>query len=161
MELGIDRPFEPDRNYEMCGRSFYFFDFDDNVAFLPTPMYLFHSESGKEVKISTGEYAKYSNLIGREGFFKDYRLDLCPQTGSFRRFRDQKFSWFHRVFHKPEQAFVEDIEKALQRPAPAILPRRPVLTWPCSTTISAVRKNFSDRSWRSRCIPFSVVCYPL
>lgn len=116
MELGIDRPFEPDRNYEMGGRSFYFFDFDDNVAFLPTPMYLFHSESGKEVKISTGEYAKYSNLIGREGFFKDYRLDLCPQTGSFRRFRDQKFSWFQKVFRKPDQAFVEDIEKALQRP---------------------------------------------
>lgn len=116
MELGIHRPFEPDRNHQMGGRSFYFFDFDDNVAFLPTPMYLFHKDTGKEVKISTGEYAKYSNMIGREGFFKDYTLDLDPRVGSFRRFRDQKHSWLEQKVKRKQQAFVEDIEKALERP---------------------------------------------
>lgn len=116
MKLDISRPFEPDRNHELGGRSFYFFDFDDNVSFLPTEMYLFHKETGRETKIGTGEYAKYSNLIGKSGLFKDYTLDLCDKNGSFRRFRDQESNWFQRLFFRKEEAFVQDIKRAVKRP---------------------------------------------
>lgn len=116
LNLDISRPFEPDRNYEMGGRSFYFFDFDDNVAFLPTEMFLFHKETKRETKISTGEYAKYSNLIGKSGLFKEYDLDLCNRTGSFRRFRDQGIGWFKRFFLRKEEAFIADVRRAIQRP---------------------------------------------
>lgn len=116
MNLDIGRPFEPDRNLSLGGRSFYFFDFDDNVAFLPTEMYLFHKETRRETRISTGEYAKYSNLIGKSGLFKDYTLDMCNKKGSFRRFRDQGFNWFARRLFRKEEAFIQDIRKALKRP---------------------------------------------
>ena len=116
MELGIQRPYEPDRNHEWGGRSFYFFDFDDNLAFLPTPMFLFHKQTGKQVQLSTGEYARYSNQIGREGHFKDYQINLDPQRGSFRRFRDQNLRWWDKKLLRREQSFVEDVERAILRP---------------------------------------------
>ena len=116
MHLDINRPFEPDRNYNMGGRSFYFFDFDDNVAFLPTEMYLFHKETKRQATISTGEYAKYSKLIGKSGFFKDYDIDMCDRNGSFRRFRDQGYVWWQKRLLRKKEAFVEDIKRAIQRP---------------------------------------------
>ena len=49
MELAIERSPEADRNRHLGGRSFYFFDFDDNVAFLSTPIILFHSQTKEEL----------------------------------------------------------------------------------------------------------------
>jgi hypothetical protein len=46
LELGETRKREPDRNLHRGGRSFYFFDFDDNIAFLTTPLILFHKDNG-------------------------------------------------------------------------------------------------------------------
>ena len=56
--LNIAKPYEKDRNYHKGGRSFYFFDFDDNIAILGTPTYLFHKETGDELILSSGEFAQ-------------------------------------------------------------------------------------------------------
>ncbi|MFK8139048.1 MAG: hypothetical protein AB8E15_11860 [Bdellovibrionales bacterium] len=116
LELGIGREQEPDRNHMYGGRSFYFFDFDDNVAFLPTKMYLFHKSHQRELTISTGEYAKFHRSIGSEGPFKDYKIIEDDPNGSFRRFRDQDIGFFAKKFKNVKQAFVEDMRSALKRP---------------------------------------------
>ncbi len=115
LELPLSRQREPDRNVHKGGRSFYFFDFDDNVAFLTTPMFLFHRETGVEIEISSREFAIHSALIGKGGNYADYDLNYDPVTGSFRRFRDKDHSWLQRLRgHK--QVFVEDLAAALGMP---------------------------------------------
>ncbi len=112
LELGISRPQERDRNYHLGGRSFYFFDFDDNIAFLTTPLILFHRDSKAEMKISSGDYAKHHQTIGQSGPFKDYVLDFCDVSGTFRNFRDLDISEMERLQGK-RQVFVQDIAAAL------------------------------------------------
>lgn len=112
LELEIQRQQEPDRNFFKGGRSFYFFDFDDNVAFLSTPTFVFHKDSGQERRLSSGEFARESRNIGRRGLFKDYRIDYNEQTGTFRCFRDREMSLVDRVLRK-RQMFVEDLAAVL------------------------------------------------
>ena len=38
-------------------RSFYFFDIDDNLLFLPTKLYLWNAEARTEKAVSSGEFA--------------------------------------------------------------------------------------------------------
>lgn len=115
LELPLSREPEPDRNLHIGGRSFYFFDFDDNVAFLTTPMFLFHKDTNAEVEISSREFAKHSAFIGKTGDFADYGLDHDPMNGSFRRFRDKDVSWLERLMgHR--QVFVQDLAGALGLP---------------------------------------------
>lgn len=106
----IERERFPDRNFHKGGRSFYFFDFDDNIMFLATPIYLFEAETGRELALSTGQFARVSHLIGKAGPYARYHLDLDEQTGSFRRFRDT------RRFVEPGaiEYFVQDIAAALE-----------------------------------------------
>lgn len=115
LDLGIGRHPELDRNFHVGGRSFYFFDFDDNIMFLLTPIALFHKETGKEIRVSSGEYAQHHHGIGKQGLYKDYEIRLDDHSGSFRFFRD----------HSPEvlasiglsnQTFVEDVMAALEHP---------------------------------------------
>src|SRR5688572_5295528 len=80
MELPIGREVSKDRNYDRGGRSFYFFDFDDNVAFLSTPIYLFHKETGKEICVSSGEFGQHQKWIGASGPFADFKVELCNRT---------------------------------------------------------------------------------
>lgn len=115
LELPLERTVEPDRNHHMGGRSFYFFDFDDNVAFLTTPMFLFHRESGQEIQISSREFAQNSGLIGKSGKFADYILKPEALTGSFRAFRDKDLSLLERLMGK-RQIFVQDLAAALGQP---------------------------------------------
>lgn len=115
MELPLERPREPDRNFHMGGRSFYFFDFDDNIAFLTTPTFLFHRETGLEIQISSRELAKQSRFIGKEGPYADYVFNHDPLTGSFRRFRDQDLNWLERLLGR-KQVFVRDLAAALGMP---------------------------------------------
>ena len=115
LELPISREPEQDRNFNRGGRSFYFFDFDDNVAFLSTPMFLFHKNTQQELKISSADYAENSHLIGKSGRFQDYMLDFDPQKGSFRRFRDKNLSILDKVLRRP-QIFVKDLTAALGMP---------------------------------------------
>ena len=115
LELPIAREVTDDRNANLGGRSFYFFDLDDNVLFLSTPTFLFHKETGKEVEISSAEYAKIQKQIGQTGPYRDYRVDFCNRTGSFRRFRDQDHSLIKKMLGK-RQGFIEDLARALGYP---------------------------------------------
>ncbi|MGZ3806807.1 MAG: hypothetical protein ACXVCE_01875 [Bacteriovorax sp.] len=82
-------PKEADRNFHLGGRSFYFFDFDDNVAFLSTPIIIFHKNTGAEVTLSSGEFAHENKNIGLFGPYADYYMDFNDANGSFRHFRDK------------------------------------------------------------------------
>jgi hypothetical protein len=114
LEFTFQRPIELDRNFHLGGKSFYFFDFDDNVAYLSTPILVFHKETGAELALSSGQFARHNKKIGIEGPYKDYVLDFNDQTGSFRNFRD--FSFCEEI-SKPgfKQRFVHDVEEALKK----------------------------------------------
>lgn len=114
LELDIAREPEPDRNFHRGGRSFYFFDFDDNVLFLTTSIYLFHVPTGRELSVSTGEYARWGHAVGKHGPFKDFELRFDDQTGSFRRFRDIDIVAIEKM--KRQQPFIEDLAHALGQP---------------------------------------------
>jgi hypothetical protein len=115
LELGIGRAKEPDRNHQYGGRSFYFFDFDDNIAFLSTPSFIFHKETGRELQLSSGVFAQYSADIGVRGIYKDYRIDYDEETGTFRCFRDKQIHWVEKALGK-KQTFVQDLIAALGYP---------------------------------------------
>ncbi len=110
LKLDIQHQPQPDRNAASGGRSFYFFDFDDNVMFLPTPIYLFEKESRREHAVSTGHFAKIHGLVGKPGAFEEMQLDLDDQAGSFRRFRDQE----DIAPGSGSQNFVSDMRAALR-----------------------------------------------
>lgn len=110
LELPILRPKEPDRNYEQGGRSFYFFDFDDNVAFLSTKIFLFNKITGKEIFLSTDEYAQISRSVGQTGPYRDYEMRFDDTTGSFRRFRDVAAADIEKAVKQP---FIEDLLEVL------------------------------------------------
>ncbi len=103
---------EPDRNLHLGGRSFYFFDFDDNIATLLTPLHLRNFKTGHEVSVSSREYARISNLLGQPGPWKDFGLDWNEDTGSFRSFRDHTREQL-QALGKRRQLFVEDVLQAM------------------------------------------------
>lgn len=115
LELGIQRSHEKDRNYHLGGRSFYFFDFDDNIAFLSTPLILFHKDTGEELRVGSGEYAKIHPLIGEAGPYKDYEVRFDDETGTYRNFRDIQISDIEKLEGK-KQIFVQDLAEALGFP---------------------------------------------
>jgi len=115
LELGIHRVPEKDRNYHLGGRSFYFFDFDDNIAYLSTPLVIFHRETGSEVFLSSGDWALNHAQIGRSGIYRDYEIRFDDKTGSFRYFRDHTADELMRLGRK-KQIFVEDVEQVLELP---------------------------------------------
>src|SRR5258708_5249348 len=97
LELPLECPKQPDRNLHRGGRSFYFFDFDDNVLFLTTALYLFNRHTGEEKETNSREFALIQTQIGKQPPWSDYEIKLCPKTGSFRRFREQSFSFWDRL----------------------------------------------------------------
>ena len=105
-------PKKDDRNLQLGGRSFYFFDFDDNVAYLSTPIILFHKKTGAELQISSGDFAENHKDIGKTGKFADYIMEFNDEVGSFRNFRDKHFTP-SQLKKGVKQTFVEDIEQAL------------------------------------------------
>ncbi len=115
LELGETRLKEPDRNYHRGGRSFYFFDFDDNIAFLTTPLVLFHKQTSDELLLSSGEWALHHALVGQHGLYKDYEIRYEDETGSFRCFRDLDLDEVQKLAGK-KQLFVEDVQAALKLP---------------------------------------------
>lgn len=112
LELKIDRQQESDRNFHLGGRSFYFFDFDDNVAFLTTPLILFHKQTGEELKVSSGTWAHEHTNIGKSGPFADYEIRWEDGTGTFRCFRDHHEEELRQLGLK-RQIFIEDVAEAL------------------------------------------------
>ncbi len=115
LELEIDREREPDRNHKNGGRSFYFFDLDDNVFFLTTPIYIYQKHSdekhtaGREVALSSREWALHHHEIGKTGLYENYFIDPTD-GGSFRRFRDVKQDGKLSDL----QPFLEDLITSLQ-----------------------------------------------
>ena len=112
LDLGINRQPERDRNFHLGGRSFYFFDFDDNIAFLTTPLILFHKDTREEVMISSGDFAQHHQAIGKSGLYADYAMDFCDSTGTFRNFRDVDLTEIEKLSGK-NQTFVQDVAEAL------------------------------------------------
>lgn len=115
LELGIQRLQEKDRNHHLGGRSFYFFDFDDNIAFLSTPLILFHKTTGEELRVGSGEYAKIHPYIGETGPYQDYEVRYDDETGTYRNFRDLNLSEIEKIEGK-KQIFVQDLAEALGFP---------------------------------------------
>jgi hypothetical protein len=115
LELNIPRYPEKDRNSLLGGRSFYFFDFDDNIAFLTTTLILFHKTTGAEVAISSTEYAQVHTAIGKTGPYKDYEIRLDDKTGTYRNFRDREAEELMRLGSE-RQIFVEDVCSILDLP---------------------------------------------
>ena len=115
LELSLSREREPDRNRHLGGRSFYFFDFDDNIAFLSTPCFLFHKQTGSELTLTSGEFAKVSGSIGKKGPYSEYQISYDDQQGTFRCFRDKNIRLVERLLGK-KQAFVKDVAAALGHP---------------------------------------------
>lgn len=115
MALEIPHPIYKDRNFEKGGRSFYFFDFDDNVAYLTTPIVLFHKELKHELSLTSGMYAQHHHRIGKEGDYQDYHLIFDDEIGSFKYFRDRDHNLLDRLMRK-KQIFVKDLAEALGRP---------------------------------------------
>lgn len=115
LDLGIERAPEQDRNHHLGGRSFYFFDFDDNIAFLSTPLILFNKIDGSELQISSGEFAQFHHTIGKTGPYRDYQIDYCDRTGTFQKFRDHHIDELEKLEGK-RQVFVEDVAHALGFP---------------------------------------------
>jgi hypothetical protein len=87
-ELPLPRQPEPDRNAAMGGKSFYFFDLDDNVFHLPTTISIFHKQTGVELELSTAEYALHHSDIGKFGRYGEYQTQFDGPHGSYRKFRD-------------------------------------------------------------------------
>jgi hypothetical protein len=67
-----------------AGKSFYFFDIDDNLLFLPTSIYVWNAERQIEKAVSSGEFAAIQNLLGRQGNWQAWAV----YDRTFRDFRD-------------------------------------------------------------------------
>ena len=91
LEFSLERKRELDRNAHHGGRSFYFFDLDDNVLTLSTQVFLFHKQTGEELGVSTQDFAAIAAHIGKSGKYRNYELRNDDLTGSFRRFRGTGF----------------------------------------------------------------------
>ena len=88
--------------------SFYLFDIDDNLLFLPTRVYLWNAETRKEMPLSSAEYAKVQNDLGRTGQWASWAVG--PET--FRDFRDTPGAT------ADQQPFVRDVRDAIARSTP-------------------------------------------
>ena len=115
LEINLPRSPEKDRNYHLGGRSFYFFDFDDNIAFLTTPLVLFHKENGTELVISTGDYGQVHPQIGKAGPYEIYEIRDLDRNGTFRNFRDHEAEVLSGL-GKNRQFFIEDVAAILNLP---------------------------------------------
>jgi hypothetical protein len=107
LTLPIEFLREPDRNFEKGGRSFYFFDFDDNIIHLPTTIVLMDTSTGQEKSISTQQYAEISNQVGQPGPWQNFKLN---PAASYRNFREQPQRGLN------DQPLIEDMREALAHP---------------------------------------------
>ena len=82
--------------------SFYFFDIDDNLLFLPTNIYLWDAERQIEQPVSSGEFAAIQNDLGRKGKWQTWAV----REETFRDFRDSGAA-------VEDQAFIKDLTAAI------------------------------------------------
>ncbi len=108
-------PYKKDRNAGQGGRSFYFFDLDDNILLMDTKILLFHKETHREIEISSAELARNTKTIGKSGKYADYYVNPDDRVGSYRNFRDRKRS-FRKPWKKQKQSIEKDLERAIAQP---------------------------------------------
>ncbi len=106
-ELPILRPRHPDRNADKGGKSFYFFDLDENIFSIESAHYVFSKKNREMMEVPAKEFWLEFDNIGKSGVLKDYEVCLTPE-GSFRRFRDLPDVPFQA------QPFYEDLSRALK-----------------------------------------------
>ncbi len=107
-ELPIPREKQPDRNAALGGKSFYFFDLDENVFHVESAHYIFHKKTNEKKEIPGKVFWEEIESIGKKGFYKDFEIRPNDLDGSFQRFRDLE----NQPFEK--QPFYEDLERALK-----------------------------------------------
>ncbi len=104
-----DRVLEHDRNFTWGGRSFYFFDLDENILSLQTPQVLFHRETSEEVLVPGRDWHRIYPNLGKDGEWKNFEARYDDVTGSFRNFRD-------RIDEKTlRKNFLCDVEDAIKQ----------------------------------------------
>jgi hypothetical protein len=64
---------------------YYAFDWDDNLLFMPTKIYL--KDGDETIEIGTEEFANIRTKIGKPGPYKNY--SYLPDDASFRNFREE------------------------------------------------------------------------
>jgi hypothetical protein len=106
-QLPIPRPIHPDRNAAQGGKSFYFFDLDENVFSVESAHYVFHKTTNEMREVPGKIFWESYDDIGKKGFLKDYEVRADDLTGSFRRFRDMP------DLHVTKQPLIEDLTRAL------------------------------------------------
>lgn len=97
--------------------SFYFFDIDDNLLFLPTSLYLWNAEKKIELEIGSGEFAAIQNDLGQKGKWQPW----ATREETFRNFRDRP------GVPADGQAFITDLHKAMGGDRPWRGPSWPLL----------------------------------
>ncbi len=108
-------PYKEDRNAGLGGRSFYFFDLDDNILNMDTRIYLFHKEDNRQIEINSTILAEHSRTIGVSGPYRDYYVDNDDETGSYRNFRDHRIP-LRRWIRGDRQAIIHDLREAIAKP---------------------------------------------
>lgn len=88
------------------GTSYYLFDFDDNIMFLTTTIFVRNTVTKEEVALSTGDYALVHPQLGKPGKWENF----AEFDGSFRNFRDLPPE---EIKAGRRQHFVADVEKAI------------------------------------------------
>lgn len=86
--------------------SFYFFDIDDNLLFLPTRIYLWNAEKQEELPIDSGMYAKIGAKLGQQGEWQAW----VTRPESFRDFGDQP------GLVVEDQIFLRHLSEAIKTP---------------------------------------------
>jgi len=114
MALPIPPRREKDRNFEHGGRSFYFFDFDDNIVHLETKIVLFHVKTGEEKEVSTTDYPKVHPMLGKTGSEWElfHAVESATDGGSYRNFRELSKD----LLNGRQQPLVADMFASLQNP---------------------------------------------
>jgi len=87
--------------------SFYFFDFDDNIMYLDTPIFLRNTDTKEVVEVSTGDFASIHPLLGKSGKWESY----ATFDGTYSHFRDIPQA---QLADGQQQHFVQDVEKAVE-----------------------------------------------
>lgn len=107
-ELPIPREKQPDRNASLGGKSFYFFDLDENVFHIESAHYVFHKKTNEKKEVPGKIFWEEIDHIGKKGFLKDFEIRPDDQDGSFQRFRDIP------DLDSMQQPFIEDLQNALK-----------------------------------------------
>ncbi len=113
MSLPINFFRELDRNFHKGGRSFYFFDLDDNLLHLPTAIVLFSKKDNSALEVSTADFAAFkSELEDPKSHWYAYEARFSNGYNSFMNFRDKELDPF-----KEEQTLMTDLKRALENPS--------------------------------------------